>query len=167
MGRGVATIPDAVAVAYQSFGPDETYYEERFGDEFYDEILDDTAPDFQDWMWREWNYDAADDYKSLREWVTEVATANWPSMEEADEWLGEVHVIAKNAHAVIGVSEYGGMVSISLAPNYDRDTYWRDDSGLKAQWLKSVTPKFLTLFGEYEKMGTASNGETFYTKKEV
>lgn len=158
MGRSVMTIPDAVAVAYQSFGPDEDYYREIYEEDGdYDE--------FQTWMWNQWNYgDAEFEWDALVDGIKDAATEAWPSMEEADEWLGEVHVIAKNAHAVLGVAEYCGLVSISLAPNYDRDTYWRDDDALKQHWQEQISEKFLTLFGELTKLGTASNGESFYER---
>ena len=49
------------------------------------------------------------------DWVQWVARDAWPSIRNADKWLGrEDHVIAENDHAMIGVSEYCGLASVWL-----------------------------------------------------
>lgn len=163
MGRSVDRISDATVVAYQSFGPDEEHYRAMFDDMYW---MD--KGDFSDWMWSLWNEeDAALEFAWILDDIFSTLEENWPSFEKTDEWIGEVHVIAQNSHSVVGVAEYNGLMSVSLAPRYDRDTYFRDDNALGEEWRKSISEKFLTIFGEYEKIGTASNGESFYQKREV
>src|SRR5690606_18697904 len=100
-------------------------------------------------------------------WIIDTARELWPSFTEADSWIGqESHVIAENAHSIIAVSEYCGMVSISLGSNYDRQEYWRDHSpGLGKHWREQVSEKFLGTFSELTKVGTFSNGESVYERK--
>jgi hypothetical protein len=165
MGRSVSHLTDATAVAYWTHEPDEDYYREQYEEEMLDTVPEERVQ-FDTYMWDRWNYeDSQYEWDSSIESVREALQERWPSLEDADEWHDEVHIIAQNAHSVVGISEYNGFVSLSLAPRYDRSEYWRaPDDNLGAWWREKVAPKFLTLFSEYEKIGTASNGEGFYRK---
>lgn len=164
MGRGVITLSDATAVAYQSFGPDEDYYRGVFSDMYW---LD--PEDFDTWMYDQWEFDSEHEWDALKDWVREYAIERWPSFEAVeDEWIGdETRILARNAHSAVVISEYSGVVAISLVPDYDRREFWRDDNALGEQWRKNISAEFLTLFSEYEKIGTASNGEQFFQKVEA
>lgn len=107
-----------------------------------------------------------DDFNFLVDWIRETAKSAWPSMQDCDEWLGrEDHAILSNDLAYIGVSEYCGLVSIWLVDRADRyDGYGDSIHTLCAPWCSQITPRFYELFGEYRKIGTASNGESFYEK---
>lgn len=94
----------------------------------------------------------------------------WPSVDEADSWIGrEDHVVAENQHAQFGISEYCGLVAYWVVPR-ESSFRWGPESqidGLSAAWVKRIAPRFLKTFGQLEKIGTASNGESFYRKVSV
>lgn len=152
MGRSVMTLAGAIT-AYTEFAP-QHYNEET-------DYFEDDLP-------CEAYCDHSEEFKDLLTWIEERAIELWPSFTGTDRWIGrELHVIAENAHSVIAVAEYGDLVSINLGANYDRDSYWADDSdiaGLGAHWRAQVESKFLAEFGEYTKLGTMSNGEGVFQK---
>lgn len=171
MGRSVNSLSDATVVAYLTHEPDEDYYRERYEDDMLATVPEERVQ-FDDFMWSWWNGgDSEYEWAHTLDWIRDTLANTWPSFEDADEWIdGEIHVIAQNAHSVVAISEYGGFVSLSLAPRYDRNEFWRDDNALGEQWRKSISEKFLTLFSEYERIGVASNGEGVYratAQKEV
>lgn len=158
MGRSVMTLDGDSTVAYQTFEPSHYCDEhEVFNSECQCEVDCGAYCSHEDEF--EWFVD------DVRARVAEL----WPSLTEADRWIGnEVHVVAENAHSVVAVAEYGGLVSISLGSNYDRGEYWRDpEPTLGAHWRSQISERFLTEFSEYDKIGTFSNGESVYTKREV
>lgn len=166
MGRSVISTHDATAVAYRTFGPDEESYREMYDDTFGE---DEDPPDFEQVMWAWWDEDSQYQFDDLVSWIREGVQRLWPSFEDANEWHcddDEQHVILTNAHSEISISEYGGMIAISLSPYYDRAEYWRDpEPELGEHWRKQISAKFLSTFGEYSKIGTFSNGESVYQKK--
>ena len=153
MGRSVMTLAGAIT-AYTEFEPSH-YCEVHDGFECTDIECDESC-------------DHSDDYQCELDYYQERVTELWPSFQPADSWIGrELHVIAENAHSVIAVAEYCGLISINLGANYDRDSYWADDSelgGLGEHWRKQIAAKFLSTFGEYTKLGTMSNGEGVFQK---
>jgi hypothetical protein len=153
MGRSVSRPSNATAVAYRSFEA-----EDEFDAEFEFEYL-------IDWV-RE---TAKEAWPSMIDWVRETAKEAWPSMVECDEWVGrEDHAILSNDLAYIGLSEYCGLVSIWLVDREDRyDGYDQGESNLCKPWCAQIERKFLKLFSEYQKIGTASNGESFYERVEA
>lgn len=168
MGRSVMTISDATAVAYQTFGPDEDYYRQGFHEAVEEGHLD-PEDDFEDWLYGPYGaWDSDADWDDLIYSLTERAEEVL-GMEEWDEYIGdEVRVIAQNEHSILTVSEYEGMVAICLAPKYDRRDYWAEPEGPEAdagrEWRERNAEEFLRMFGEYEKIGTFSNGESVYRK---
>lgn len=99
--------------------------------------------------------------------VVETSLAYWPSLTPSKEWLGnEDRVLVENNHCYIGVSEYCGLASIWLVPKTEgSDWSYEDTSGLAINWCNQIGPKFNALFGELVKVGTFSNGESVYRRK--
>ena len=153
MGRSVMTLGGNSIVAYTEFAP-----------QHYNEETD----DFEDDLPCEAYCDHSEEFKDLLTWIEERVTELWPSFQPADDWVGdELHVIAENAHSIVAVSEYCGLISINLGAKYDRQAYFADDSelgGLGEHWRKQIADKFLSTFGEYTKLGTMSNGEGVFQK---
>lgn len=167
MGRSVMTLADSI-VAYQTIEPDFDSEKELFESEI-DEGFIDPDTDFEWWVWDRWNaYGGQDTF----EWMLEDTLARvqemFPSMKPADYWIDrELHVIAENSHSIVTVSEYCGMVAICLGDNYDRENYWYNDApthNLGVKWREQVQDKFLTVFSEFNKLGTFSDGTSVYEK---
>ena len=154
MGRSVMTLGGTAIVAYTEFEPSH-YSEVHDGFECRDNECDSSC-------------DHIYDYQCVLDYYQERVTELWPSFEPADSWVGdELHVIAENAHSIVAVSEYCGLISINLGAKYDRQAYFADDSelgGLGEHWRKQIADKFLSTFGEYAKLGTMSNGEGVFQK---
>jgi hypothetical protein len=153
MGRSVSSPRYATTVCFRdisSFG--EVYDEENNLTEEYDDCQ------------------SAHDWECFVEMLQEDGKAKWPSFDATDEWVGnEDHAILENNFAYIGVSEYCGLASIWLLPKtedllntgYDADVKM---ANLASAWCNRVAGNFETLFAEYRKVATASNGEAYYEK---
>ena len=154
MGRSVMTLGGTAIVAYAGVEPSH-YWEVHDGFECRDNECDSSC-------------DHIYDYQCVLDYYQERVTELWPSFQPADSWVGnELHVIAENAHSIVAVSEYCGLISINLGAKYDRQAYFADDSdiaGLGAHWRAQIESKFLSTFGEYAKLGTMSNGEGVFQK---
>ena len=173
MGRSVITHRHAEAVAYDTFGPDEEYYTEQW-----DELDEDDREyygDFDRFMYGSWNEDAQYEWDDFKVAIQDRLVELWPSLEATDRIPGywdsyhdEQAVIAENAHTEISISEYCGVVAISLAPRSDIDYNYADEES-RAQntgkhWRAQIAERFLEEFGEVVKIGTFSNGESVYQK---
>jgi len=135
MGRGVDYLSGAVAVAYIETS------------EFVGYGLDD--PDLASIFWDE----------AVQDVLTRLQE-RWPSFWEVDEWDGrETCVVAKNCHAIVGVAEYNGMTSVSIAVRGDAEF-----PELAERWIASVETKFVKEFGTIVKLGTMINGVGVYRK---
>ena len=88
-----------------------------------------------------------------------------PSPSKANRWSGrEDHVIADGAHYEVSVSEYNGLVAICLAPldvDNEEDVEW---CGANADDFRDKLNKVFRSCA-LNRMGTASNGEAFFTLK--
>ena len=108
-----------------------------------------------------------DDWDWFIESIADSAKEAFPSMEDADKWLDrEDHAILENSFAYIGVSEQCGLASVWMVRK-ENDLYYAEDiaiDNLADNWIGLVENKFYKLFGEYRKIGTASNGEAFFEK---
>ena len=92
------------------------------------------------------------------------ATKRWPSLYPCEEWLGnEDKALLENSHCYIGISTYCGLASIWLVPKEYPKT---DSDALALAWCESISENFHKTFGEFQKIGTASNGESFFQKIE-
>lgn len=139
MGRTVSYPSGSVAVCYRDishFGTD--------GDSF-DELS------------------AELEWESLIEDIVETCKAHWPSLKECEYWLDdENRVLLENQHAIVGVSEYGGLACVWLKVCILRLS--RSNGMLANHWSLQIAPKFNMFFGQLRKVGTFSNGEAVYEK---
>jgi len=114
------------------------------------------------WVEEEW------DYLDLREDIMDRLSANFPSLEEDDKFLGrEDHVIASNNLVYVGISEYCGLASLWVTPRaYHDDFYYgeKDTTGLAEHWCDTISEKFHKEFGEYNRVGGFSDGTSIYEK---
>jgi len=159
------TLSDATTIAYDHLEPDEEFYREQFNEDIAEGYIDEDE-DFDSYMWSRYNDSAADDFEFYIEGVQSALKEAFPSFEDADEWAGsELHIIAQNAHSIVTISEYCGAVAICLGPRYDRGEFWMDGTelaGLGEAWRKKISDSFESMFSTMTKLGTASNGETFF-----
>ena len=103
-----------------------------------------------------------DCWQYFRDDLTERAAAIWPSLSPCREWLGrEDFASLSNNFAYFGVSEYCGIVAVWLAPRRDLEP---GQEALAARWLAQVRPRLAREFRKLERLGTASNGESFYRR---
>lgn len=104
----------------------------------------------------------SDSYDTLLDDFRDHLHYLFPSTVSEDKWLGdEDHVLASNRHALFGMSEYCGLVSYWIVPQ-EWDGYAPDTTALSLRWIDQIADKFVAAFGELSKVGTASNGESFY-----
>ena len=106
------------------------------------------------------------EYENLVDWIRETARNHWSSFQDCEEWLGrEDRAILENELAYIGISEYCGLVSIWLVDRTDRyDGYDDPIANLCEPWCEQIAPQFLNTFSELRKIGTASNGESYFIR---
>jgi hypothetical protein len=143
MGRSVSTPRNAVLVAFDDWFDGE-YEDEDTGETKYREA--------EHWDWEEYLY-------CLTERVKEL----WPSFEPCDNWLDrEDRAIMENSLAYFGVSEYCGLAAIWMVPK-DHDEVFN----LAEPWLTRASKKFHANFGSLYKLGTMSNGEGVYQRKQA
>ncbi len=94
--------------------------------------------------------------------VCQLQTA-FPSLNDADGWIGrEDHIVLDNGHCQITISEYCGLVAVSLVPleaEYDSEAGL---DNLHLHWCGQISNKFTSLLGEFNKIGTFSNGEAVF-----
>lgn len=106
--------------------------------------------DYDDWT-----------YPDFIEDIAAVAEDLWPSFRPVKKWAGrEDRVLLENGFAQLGVSEYCGLVAIWVMPRGDVDC-----EALAIRWIDQIAPRFNDLFGKLDKMGTASNGESFFRER--
>ncbi len=99
---------------------------------------------------------AWDDYI---EYLTERIQEKYPSLTGCEEWLGnEDKAILENELVYIGVSEYCGLMSLWVQPKEDENGY----TTFGSNWCSRIAKGFNESFGEYNKIGTFSNGESIY-----
>jgi len=91
-----------------------------------------------------WEFDS-DDFTANVEWLQIDLTDGWPSFEDTDRWArypyNETRIISQNALVEVSVSEYCGVVALSITP--------RDDvpMGLARGFVKQIEKKFTEYFG--------------------
>lgn len=88
-------------------------------------------------------YQLQDKYPSL----TEPYKKTWDS--------NEVEIILRNMFCDVGISEYMGLVSVSIRA----DEY----NPLAVSWVNKIKDEFLKI-GDLNKVGTFSNGEAVYKR---
>lgn len=90
----------------------------------------------------------------------------FPSFEPTESWLGrEERVVAENAHAMVVVCEYMGVVTVSLVPLASGEM-----CGLAKTWLEKIEDTFRDFIesrcpnAAMRRVGGMSNGESVYRK---
>ena len=96
----------------------------------------------------------------------------FPSLEPVTKWLGrEDKALLSNSYAYFGWSEYCGLVAVWVAakePDYRASSAWE---AMQDRWIKSIERRFAKTVGRawgtpLTKVGTFSNGEAVFQKKE-
>lgn len=106
-----------------------------------------------------------DDFQDMMENVSYGMKEAFPSLNDCHGRLGrEDLVFLRNRFAQIGISEYCGLVAIWVVPFDDGDK-----PELAAHWCGQIEKGFLKVVADccgplYNKIGTASNGESFYRR---
>lgn len=168
MGRSVIPHPRATVTGYLEFAPEHycdvcnSWTEEGKCPECGEDIY---ACEFST------GCDHSEEWREFVEWVSTTARELWPSFYDVDarsvSWQSENYVCAENRHSEISISEYCGMVAISLAPRSDLSDYYRESvisDTLGAKWRAQIAPRFLELFSAMTPVAQFSNGETVYRK---
>lgn len=106
------------------------------------------------------------EFREFLDDVREVVQERYPSFRHEDKWLdNEDHAILRNDHALVGVSEYCGLVCVWAVVRRDIDT-----PELAQHWLESIVGNFhkhlAKRYGSalLRRIATASNGESFYER---
>lgn len=115
----------------------------------------------------EYEEDWRDLIYTIKESINEVA----PSLTSPsrDRWDGgDTQIILANDHAEIGISEYCGLVSLSIRVN-ETDQYYTGPNSLSLRWIRQMwQPMIITMMKNgmtfYNKNGSFSNGEGAYGK---
>ena len=100
--------------------------------------------------------------------ITASLQANYGSFDTVKHrWDGrETRIILENNHAEIGISEYCGLASVSIRIRESDYTNYQLAEG----WINRAWPGMVKAMEEntyhthLRKIGTASNGESFYEK---
>ena len=96
----------------------------------------------------------------------------FPSLTADEKWLGrEDKALLSNSYAYFGWSEYCGLVAVWVAakePDYRASSDW---GSMRDKWIASIEKKFAKTVGKawgtpLTKLGTFSNGEAVFSKKE-
>lgn len=155
MGRSVLTATNATTTLYfdASLDPDD-----------YDGFAE--ADLAAQWAW--------DDFVGN---LTSTVPAYFPSMGPEDTWENqEIHYILGNDLCKIGVSEYCGIVSVSIVPKNQCEYCWRPCDcdplhNLATAWTAKNAAKIAQVIIDhtgwecYSKAGTFSDGTSVYTKR--
>lgn len=144
MGRSVSYLDNAEVVLYFPF--ENEYNEAGEYDEFLSQLnWDDTVTNLQ----------------------AEIK-AKLPSYYEVDKWGNrETKIILENNLCSIGISEYCGLVSLSVAPTNNEYDSWHEQFAKRhANQIKGTLEKVLKELSltNLRKIGTFSNGELVYQK---
>jgi hypothetical protein len=110
-------------------------------------------------------YDS-DDFQNDLMWFTEQVQEMWPSLSKTDSWLDrEVHVVLENSLVEVSVSEYCGLVALSVAP---KEGYYADAEypGLSQHWADQIKSRFMDKFSQYNRVGGFNDGTSLYEKAE-
>jgi len=81
-----------------------------------------------------------------------------PSLQECDKWLDrEDRAILENSFAYIGISTYGGIMSLWVVPKEEYEQ-------LACIWISKIAWR-VTKLGDLTKQGTMDNGVSVYKRK--
>jgi len=92
--------------------------------------------------------------------VTHQLKKSFPSLRDCDKWLDrEDKAILCNDFAFFGLSEYGGCASLWIVPMES------DKPGLEAYWIGQAGDVLGREYGNLQRLGGMSNGESVYRRK--
>lgn len=111
------------------------------------------------------------EWDDLIENISAELRAKYPTLDEADEWLGrEVKAFLENKLAYVTVSEYCGLAAFCLVPK-EVNRYDEVIEALSNNWVNKIAKGFEKIVGNYadtyNKVATFSNGEGVYEKRTV
>lgn len=113
------------------------------------------------------------DWEHFTEDLTNVLMRRFPSLYDAEGWDDrETRIFLQNAHCEIGVSEYGGLVSVSMRAK-EWEGYGENTDGLSEHWVKVARAGFTEClhkaYGEHAlvRMGGFSDGTSVYERVSV
>jgi len=107
------------------------------------------------------------DWDWFMESIIDQFTTKYPSLGTCDRWEGnEDRIFLENELIELGVSEYCGLVSVSMRA---KDDFYSSEAGklnLAARMADYVGKWMDANIGDYNKVGTFSNGEGVYERKD-
>lgn len=109
----------------------------------------------------QYSFEWDDLLESLRYSIQKKYSSYFP----VTKWEDETQIILQNRLCNIGISEYCGLVSLSIAPNTnDYDDYIEVFAIKHAQQIEKGLAKILDnlRLNRYNKIGTFSNGEAVF-----
>jgi len=100
--------------------------------------------------------------------ITCELEAKYPSLNRCKRWDGRETKIFLHSNLVeIGISEYCGLVSVSIRPTEHWEGQWT--TGLAERWIdqnwENMEKKLSEFSTVIRKIATASNGEAFFELK--
>jgi hypothetical protein len=105
------------------------------------------------------------DFSEFIEDLRSLVSDRYPSLTSCDKWPGrEDHAILENLHALFGVSEYCGLISVWIAPCPQSSR-----PELAEAWISQISDNLRDLLilafpnKACYRHGTFSNGESVYT----
>ena len=111
-------------------------------------------------------------YEDFNEDLETLLKEAFPSLTADEKWLGrEDKALVSNSYAYFGWSEYCGLVAVWVSakePDYRASSAWE---AMRDKWIASIEKKFAKVVGRawgvpLTKIGTFSNGESVFQKKE-
>lgn len=104
--------------------------------------------------------EARQDWDCIVDSFRDAVLTHYPSTWSVDDWIGrEDRVVARNAYACFGLSEYCGCIAywVVLRGRVDAGR-----EGLAERWFSQIERSFEKRFATLERLGTLSNGETVF-----
>jgi len=111
------------------------------------------------------------DYDDLIANISDELRAKYPTLDEADEWVGrEDRAFLENKLAYVTVSEYCGLAAFCLVPK-EINRYDENIEALSSNWVNKISKGFEKIIAgyadTYNKVGAFSNDEGVYERKAV
>ena len=97
------------------------------------------------------------DFDLLIEDIREHVMYKYPDFEAVDEWEDrDVNVILQSPLVEIAISEYRGVISLSVRTLEDAD------QAKASTWIEHFFKRAISPWAKAQKIGTFSNGESVY-----
>jgi hypothetical protein len=120
-----------------------------------------------DWpSWEDYDGDIQhEDHVFVVDDIRESIKAELPEFGNEQKWDGrETSIILSGYGTEIGLSEYGGLTSLSIRVNTDEVE--GEDIEKVEKWIDENWEKISRFYDEYLKVGTFSNGEGVFESKQ-